>query len=531
MPRSNESDTPASKTVRRGRKGKLVVLLTLALFFLPVIAVKVYIVKYPLRWTNRDGVAFLWARNIKRKKQTHYRTVILGDSSTNAAFVPELLGEDVINLAVENMAPSDIYWFFREYLSRNEIGVETVYIDFYARHFWSGNTLGGITSQLDFHDVCDELEYLVSLRKFKDEDWFSAYNKWLDARFGIAPYCPYLKNIGSQRREQNKKTMQQQGFHRGSEVTRTVKEFYPDNATRNLFYYSVQEHKWLHFAPSPLQDFYYRKLLELCIERNIKIRIQVLPISLEHYGSAYWDEFQAYHSEILAGYDNWTLDTSPELAAATPNRYSVGDFADDHHFNNHGSLKFCRMIRERYPEDFAEGAVMPVSDNTLAGLEDYLCMENRADMILQWIQGTGQSEGGVPLSALFITRTGHALEEDWRLAAVLRKEYPSYTEGLVTWGTDDAACFFSGDGHTASISALGLYSAKFLDEDMQITAYDDGRKIRARLKNTEEGQIRSEEVTSSEDGADLFVLVLNKRTGKLVTCKSFLFTGWSYKLL
>ncbi|MBQ6565863.1 MAG: hypothetical protein IJL80_02300, partial [Treponema sp.] len=251
----------------------------------------------------------------------------------------------------------------------------------------------------------------------------------------------------------------------------------------------------------------------------------------ENYGPGYWDEFRAYHEEALAGYGKWTLDTSPELASATTGGYPIGDFADDHHFNNHGSLKFSRMIRERYPEDFAEGAVMPVSDNTLAGLEDYLCMENKADMILQWMQGTGRSEGGVPLSALFITRNGHTLEEDRQLAAVLGAEYPGYEESLVGLGGDGSACYFTGDGHTASLSSSGGSSLTLADGDVSLSAFDDGRKICARLQTVENGQPRSEEIASPEDGADLFVLVFNNRTGSLVTSKSFRFTGWSYVLL
>lgn len=517
---------PAIKTVHTGRRGRLAGLLTFVILLLPVIALKVYIVKYPLRWTNKDGVAFLWARNFKRENQIHYKTVILGDSSTNAAFASELLGEDVINLAVRSMAPSDIYWFFKECLSRNGIGIETVYIDFYATHFFfTSGSVGWITSQLDFHDIDDEFEYLISLRKLEDKDWFSVCNRWLQARFGIKPYLPYLKNIGSQRREQNKKDLQRQWFHRGSEVTRTVEEWNPDNDTRNYYFYSSKGHNWLHFAPSHVQDFYYRQLLELCTERNIRIRIQALPITFEHYGPAYWDEFRAYHDEILAGYDNWTLDTAAELSGG----FSIGDFADDHHFNNHGSLKFSRMIRERHPEDFAEGAVIPVSDNTLAGLEDYICMENRADMILQWIQGTGQSEGGVPLSALFITRNSHVLEEDWQLAAVLRKDYSMYEEGLVGIA-DGTACFFSGDSHSARLTQGDGSSLTFADGAISLSAFDDGRKMQCRLSYLKDDQPYSELFYFPTDGVDLFVLVFNNRIGNLVTSKSFRFTGWSYRL-
>ncbi|MBQ9538054.1 MAG: hypothetical protein IJU95_02190, partial [Treponema sp.] len=130
MPRSNESNASGGKAAQMGKKGKparmsrrgkLAVLLTLVLFFLPVIAVKVYIWKYPLRWCNDTGVKFVWARNFVRKNHgAGYNVVVLGDSDTNAAFAPELLGEDVLDLAVFSTEPHDDYYVFKEYLSHNQ---------------------------------------------------------------------------------------------------------------------------------------------------------------------------------------------------------------------------------------------------------------------------------------------------------------------------------------------------------------------------------------------------------------------------
>lgn len=265
------------------------------------------------------------------------------------------------------------------------------------------------------------------------------------------------------------------------------------------------------------------------MQHGIRIRVLDLPGAASTCKLSYTIDLVAYYKDILAEYRLWSFDASDDLLSDI-GVFTIGDYADGFHMNNHGSLKFSRMIRERYPEDFAEGAAMPVSDNTLAGLEDYLCMENRADMILQWIQGTGQSEGGVPLSALFITRNGHSLEEDWNLARVLREEYPAYAEGLVAWGKGDAACYFSGSVRTAALSCDGgAASLSFSDGTVSLSAFDDGRNFRARLHTTEDGQPRTQEL-SVPDGADLYAIVLNTRSGKLVTCKSFRFTGWSYRL-
>ena len=340
-----------------------------------------------------------------------------------------------------------------------------------------------------------------------------------------------MKNSGySKRLEVNKKALRLQDLHRGTATTRTASEYNP-SVPSIMQYYASSMH-FPHFIEDPVFGLYYRKLLALCMERGIFIRILALPQHYVNYGAGYMDEFKSFHEEILSGYEKWSLDTLADLAAGSADGwFSAGDWADTHHMNNHGSLKFSRVIRERYPEDFAEGAVMPVSDNTLAGLEDYLCMENQADKILQWIQGTGRAEGGVPLSALLVTRNGHTLEEDWNLARVLREEYSAYAEGLVAWGNGDSACYFTGSVRTAALSCDGgAASLSFSDGAVSLSAFDDGRNLRARLYTAENGQPRTQEL-SAPDGADLFVIVCNTRTGRLVTCKSFRFTGWSYKLL
>lgn len=203
--------------------------------------------------------------------------------------------------------------------------------------------------------------------------------------------------------------------------------------------------------------------------------------------------------------------------------------------NIHGAFKFSQMIRLRYPMDFVNGASMPVSDETLAGLEDYLRVENRAEMILQWIQGTGKAEGGVPLSALLLTRNGHALEEDWHLAAVLREEYPAYAESMRAFGKDSGACYFTGDGHTVCLSVDSEASALSLSltagpaGNIGLTAFDDGKRLRICLQTMENGRPRTEEF-SSKEGTDLFVLVFNNRTGTLITRKSFRFSNGCYNL-
>lgn len=522
----------------------LKILLIVFLFFLPVLALKVYIWKYPMRWCNETGVKFVWARNFVREKhEDYYRVVTIGDSDTNAAFAPELLGEDVLDLAIHATEPNDDYYVFKEYLAHNE-APEVVYIAFYPTHLstYYARPVNRINAHSIMHgllDPLDEAEYVINAVRYGEPTWKKVkdYIAW---RFpSIHTYWPYLKNSGySKRLEVNKKALRLQDLHRGTATTRTASEYNP-SVPSIMQYYASSMH-FSHFIEDPVFGLYYRKLLALCMERGIFIRILALPQHYVNYGAGYMDEFKSFHEETLSGYEKWSLDTPADLAAGSADGwFSAGDWADTHHMNNHGSLKFCRMIRERYPEDFAEGAAMPVSDNTLAGLEDYLCMENQADKILRWIQGTGRAEGGVPLSALLVTRNGHTLEEDRNLARVLREEYPAYAEGLVAWGSGDAACYFSGktpvsisgDNRTAALSCDGgAASLSFSDGGIRLSAFDDGRKFRARLYTAEDGHPRTQEL-SAPDGADLYAIVLNTRSGRLVTCKSFRFTGWSYRLL
>ena len=68
---------------------------------LPVTVLWVYMWTHPLAFLDAEAPYYIWNRNKTNTAQEQpYDVVVLGDSTANAAYVPEILSDKTLNLAL-----------------------------------------------------------------------------------------------------------------------------------------------------------------------------------------------------------------------------------------------------------------------------------------------------------------------------------------------------------------------------------------------------------------------------------------------
>ena len=101
---------------------------------LPMILIWVYTWMNPLGFMT-DGTPFdLWNKEkTNTKQEKYYEAVFLGDSTANAAYVPEVLSDASINLSLGSITPMEAYYILQDWIEHNE-APKTCYISFLDYH-------------------------------------------------------------------------------------------------------------------------------------------------------------------------------------------------------------------------------------------------------------------------------------------------------------------------------------------------------------------------------------------------------------
>ena len=89
-----------------------------AIAALPVVFLCLYIRFFPMNYGDDELPYYLWNKTVTVQEDTrYYSTLILGDSSANAAYLPELLSEGTINLALGGTTPLENYYVLENWLA------------------------------------------------------------------------------------------------------------------------------------------------------------------------------------------------------------------------------------------------------------------------------------------------------------------------------------------------------------------------------------------------------------------------------
>lgn len=345
-----------------------------------IVAVKCIVMLLPLWiiWNSTanhfDGYAdgeapyYVWNREECAKKlEVTYDVVILGDSTSNGAYLPEFLSDQSLNLALGGTTPAENYYVLYNYLQNNE-APKVCYISYADAHlvaedcYWDRTVYFHLLGFQQAKEIYDRAVF------YQEESITSAggYQKLVEEYlWWPGQYMPSLLNSGiNGRREQFKMSYDNVDLHRGAYITRGGYE----NGT-------TSENDNETFVINPLFDEYYKKTIELCNQYHIQVRLVKLPVSPSYrYQQSYIEGFDSYYDALKNTYPGITVDWIKD-------GFDQYDFVDIHHMNYHGAKKFSEQIKNMYPQDFQTNTL---DDNKVRAVLDYAEKSPRLDDLLDY---------------------------------------------------------------------------------------------------------------------------------------------------
>ncbi len=447
---------------------------------LPMILIWAYTWMNPLGFMT-DGTPFdLWNKEkTNTKQEKYYEAVFLGDSTANAAYVPEVLSDASINLSLGSITPMEAYYILQDWIEHNE-APKTCYISFLDYHMKDTGTFWIRTMYTHRFRMDQNLEMLKEILKYGEGTSietdhyvtdFIAYELRLPNK-----YITSLMNAGfNQRYEENIKARALSALHGGRYIARGTQE-----------YETSKTIKFKNFEVHPLFDRYYRRLIELCMEHDIQVRLVKLPLpENEKFTENYKEEFGKYYDRLKEDYPDITVDWIPT--------YKQEYFADRNHVNSHGALQFSREMKARYPEDFTA----ELTPSQIEALNDSIADENQPEQIIQWASGKDYTLLFQDTSGKFASVYGKLLKSN------------SYTAKEIRLETTNVYCAAASDS----------------GGEREILVQEEKDKILIKQND--------QDIRTWEKGSDglLKVMVIDNYNNKIVCEKSFEYRGETFSLI
>lgn len=337
---------------------------------LPLIVMCIYTWKNPLGYMDGEAPYYLWNREITNTTQEkHYKTVILGDSAANAAYMPEILSDTTINLSLGGTTPFANYYIMKEWLMHHE-APDTCYISFVDFHFLQEDSFWERVMYSHRFSMDKSFKMMQEAVRY-DEPSILTSSYWSDFisyRFFLPnKYITALLNAGFHgRKDANVDAQRLNTIHGGRYIARGNYEYEPTDTVQ-----------YEEFRANSLFDDYYKKLIRMCIDSGSHVRLVKLPLPDNVvFTDAYRASFYEYYSIIKKEFPTVSIDWFPV--------YAHEKFADGNHLNTHGALAFSTELKKRYPDDFADDEI---SLDQVAGMNDSILNENQMDQLLEWIRG------------------------------------------------------------------------------------------------------------------------------------------------
>ena len=377
------------------------ILVTAPLWLFPI-----YCSTHLLEMAGEDYVAPLWNKNFTNTKQTkYYSTLIIGDSTANAAYIPEVLSDSTVNLALAGSSTIEGYYTLEDYLKYNK-APNDVFVSYMDYHLEEDDFTWDVCNWIHKFTKDQNKEIYEMIQKYGDKsvEELTADDYYRET-FMYSIYSPTVysysafKSLGSMRDETNKNMYADATVRFGRYNSITNEEYDPEDITG-----------YSDFIVGALQEKYYYKILDLCKDKNINVHLIKLPLSIDSgFVDDYEEEIQDYYDNLLEDYDNadfyWFHTT-----------YEHEFFANHYHMNNHGAFRFSRELKEVYPEVFEEDDVD--SPERMLAFDTDIVGENYMGEISKWIDDK-------PYTLIFIDSTGQLND--------LYYPYVGYNGHDVTW--------------------------------------------------------------------------------------------------
>jgi hypothetical protein len=348
---------------------KLMEFIKCVLFVVPIIGICIYARVNILKYGDEEVPYYLWNKKICSETQDkYYDVLIIGDSCANASYAPEVLSDSVLNLALGGTTPVENYYVLKEYLDNN-LAPKVVYMSFGDWHLKEEGSF--YTRILYTHRFSlSELIEIMERAKYYNEQSIitdTYIEDFVSYEFSLPNI--YLKSIidGNINRLPiaNINAFNLCDLHKGRYGSNNVAE----NSNTDIATYVA-------FKITPLFEDYYKKIIELCEDNDIVIRIVKLPKDENvEYTENYENDFYTYYDQLKIEYPNLTVDW-------IKGGYGHYYFADNDHANNRGARKFSEIIKELYPDDFSYN----IADSQYDIFDYDIMLETDFGELFQWIR-------------------------------------------------------------------------------------------------------------------------------------------------
>lgn len=305
---------------------------------LPVIFVYIYTWMNPLGYMDEEAPYYMWNKEqANTRQEKDYRVIILGDSTANASYAPEILSDDTINLSLGGTTPVENYYILDDWLAHNN-APDVCYISFMDHHLYEEDCFWRRIVYSHRFRIGQIVEILKAAKEYNEDSIICENYKTDFISYELRlpnKYITSLMNAGfNQRYAENIEAWKQNDLHRGRYIGRTIQEGdIPDGIVYD------------EFCVSPLFDDYLKKLINLCEDKDIQVRIVKIPLpGKEKYTQEYTEGFHSYYKAIKKSFPGITVDWF--------SAYEEDKFVDSSHMNSHGALKFSKELKMLYSEDF-----------------------------------------------------------------------------------------------------------------------------------------------------------------------------------
>ena len=375
------------------------------LVLFPLFALMGYLALCPLFYGDDELPYYTWT---KRLSGQSYEVAILGDSTANAAFLPNLLGENVVNIALGGSTPVEGYYAFQNYLRKNE-KPKVCYISYSDELLSSCECLYSRVLYSHVLTFAQEADLFRRARQFGEESvlvdgW---RHRWISTRcYSPEIYLPaLLASSFGDRLVKNRALYHHDDVHRGSYMSRSRDEAW-----------SLTPAVLDSFAPGAMFASYYGQLVDLCEREGIQVRLVKLPVSQPvMHTLRYGEDYEAFLAPLL--------ERHPDVTAVWIREgFDQHDFFDRNHMNVNGAIRFSRLIRSMYPADFSDA---PPSGKTLEGLADYAEITNSEERKQELREAAAACRYlnsaflPAPVRALFLPLSGEILRVKRGIGGVL----------------------------------------------------------------------------------------------------------------
>ncbi len=320
-------------------------------------------------YSNEDFGYTWWNQELTQNHQEkYYKCVILGDSSCNSAYMPEVISDSIVNLSIGGCSTVEEYYVLEDYLANNKAPTD-VFLSFHDSHFKYTEAYWDKIVPAHRFNLRQNLEIIYNSMRFDDESFKKkgAIAEYLAAEcYFPSKYITSLQNaVGENRRQKLEMAYDKAELHGGRYTTLGKAEFV-----------TAQDREYSEMLVKPLYDYYFTKTIDLCTANNINVHIVKPPVPDNSVMTEdYQNQVIQYYNSFVERYDNVTFNWDIPI-------YNRALFADEIHLNNDGALAFSEYIKSQFKDVFPETRY---TADMMSAVNDSIQQENIIEYLMRFI--------------------------------------------------------------------------------------------------------------------------------------------------